>query len=88
MPLAVSVVCSYFKRSKESVLYIDTVDLSVTSSHQDLLELLYFCQGRIKRFVGPRHFSSLGPFGDSTGIVETTVYSRLSGLMEGEGMHG
>jgi hypothetical protein len=37
-------------------------------------------------FVGPRHFSSLGPFGDSKSIVATAVYSRLSGLMEG--MHG
>jgi hypothetical protein len=47
-----------------------------------------FHQGRIKGFVGPRHFSSLGRFGDSTNIVGTTAYSRLSGLMEGEGMHG
>jgi hypothetical protein len=44
-------------------------------------------QGRIKGFVGPTHFSSLGPFGDSTSIVGTTVYSRLSGLMEGEEMY-
>jgi hypothetical protein len=42
-------------------------------------------QGRIKGFVGPRHFSSLGCFGDSRSIFGTTVYSRLSGLMEGEG---
>jgi hypothetical protein len=41
-------------------------------------------QGPIKGFVGPRHFSSLGPFGDSKTIVGTTVYSLLSGLMEGE----
>jgi hypothetical protein len=45
-------------------------------------------QGRIMRFVGLRHFSSLGPFGDSKSIVGTTVYSRLSGLIEGERMHG
>jgi hypothetical protein len=44
-------------------------------------------QGRIKGFIFPRHFSSLGPFGDSRSIVGTTEYSRLSGLMEGEGMH-
>jgi hypothetical protein len=44
--------------------------------------------GRIKGFVGPRHFSSLGPFGDSTSIVGNRAYSRLSGSMEGEGMHG
>jgi hypothetical protein len=44
-------------------------------------------QARIKGFVGPWNFSSLGPFGDSRSIVGTTVYSRLSGLMEGEGMH-
>jgi hypothetical protein len=43
-------------------------------------------QGRIKGFVETRHFSSLGPFGDSKSIVLTTVYSRLSELMEG--MHG
>jgi hypothetical protein len=41
-------------------------------------------QGQIKGFVGPWHFSSLGPFGDSKSIDGTTVYSRLSGLMEGE----
>jgi hypothetical protein len=46
-----------------------------------------FHQGRIKGFIGPRHFSSLGPFGDSKSIVGTTVYSQLSGLMKGEGMH-
>jgi hypothetical protein len=40
------------------------------------------CQGRIKRFVGPRHISLLGPFEDSKSIG-ATVYSRLSGLMEG-----
>jgi hypothetical protein len=39
-------------------------------------------QGRVKGFVGPRHFSSLGPFGDSRSTVGT-VYPRLSGLMEG-----
>jgi hypothetical protein len=44
-------------------------------------------QGQIKVFVGPSHFSSLGPFGDSTSIAATTVYSRLFGLMKGEGMH-
>jgi hypothetical protein len=44
-------------------------------------------QGRIKGFVGPRHFSSLGPFGDSKTIVGTTLYSRLSGLMKGKRMH-
>jgi hypothetical protein len=38
--------------------------------------------------VGPRHFSLLGPFGDLKSIVGTTVYSRLSELMEGEGIHG
>jgi hypothetical protein len=48
---------------------------------------LHGSQGRIKGFVGHRHFSSLGRFGDSRSIVGTTVYSRLSGLMEGEGMH-
>jgi hypothetical protein len=42
-------------------------------------------QGRIKGFVGPRHFSSLSPLGDSKSIVGTTVYCRLSGLMEGGG---
>jgi hypothetical protein len=41
-------------------------------------------QGRIKGFVC---ISSLGPFGDLRSIVGTKVYSRLSGLMEGEGMH-
>jgi hypothetical protein len=46
-----------------------------------------FFQGRIKAFVGPRHFLPLGLFGDSRSIVGNTVYSRLSGLMEGEGMH-
>jgi hypothetical protein len=45
-------------------------------------------QGRIKVFVGPRHFSSLGPFGDSKNIVGNTVYSRLYELMEEEGTHG
>jgi hypothetical protein len=45
-------------------------------------------KGRIKGFVGPRHFSSLRPFGDSKSVVGTTVYSRLSGLIEGERMHG
>jgi hypothetical protein len=35
--------------------------------------------------VGPRHFSSLGPFGDSKSIVLTRVYCRLSGIMEGGG---
>jgi hypothetical protein len=45
-------------------------------------------QGRIKSFLGPMHFSSLGPLGDSKRIVATKVYSRLSGLMEAEGMHG
>jgi hypothetical protein len=50
-------------------------------------DLLPIAQGRIKGFVGPRHFSSLDPFGDSKSIVLTTAYSRLSGLM-GRGMHG
>jgi hypothetical protein len=45
-------------------------------------------QGRIKGFVGPTHFSSLGPLGESKSIVGTTVYCRLSGLMEGEVMYG
>jgi hypothetical protein len=45
-------------------------------------------QGWIKGFVGHTHFTSVGPFGDSTSIVETTEYSQLSGLMEGDGMHG
>jgi hypothetical protein len=45
-------------------------------------------QDRIKGFVGPRHFLSLGPFGDSKSIVGAKVYSRLSGLIEGEEMHG
>jgi hypothetical protein len=45
-------------------------------------------QGRIKGFLGSRHFSSLGPLGDSKIIVGTTVYCRLSGLMEGKGTHG
>jgi hypothetical protein len=45
------------------------------------------CQGRIKGFVGHRHFSSEGPFGNWKSIVATTVYSQLSGLMEGQGMH-
>jgi hypothetical protein len=44
-------------------------------------------QGRIKGFVGPRHFLSLGPFGDSKSIVGTTVYSRLSEPMGGEELH-
>jgi hypothetical protein len=43
-------------------------------------------QGRIKGFVGPRHFSSLGPLGYSRSIAGTTVYSGLSGLIEG--IHG
>jgi hypothetical protein len=38
--------------------------------------------------VGLRHFSSLDPFGESKSVVGTIVYSRLSGLMEGEGMRG
>jgi hypothetical protein len=42
-------------------------------------------QGRIKSFVSPRHFSSLGRLGNSKSIVVTTVYCRLSGLMEGGG---
>jgi len=42
-------------------------------------------QGRIKGFVGPGHYLSLGPFGDSKSIG-TTAYSRLSVLMEE--MHG
>jgi hypothetical protein len=29
----------------------------------------------MKGIVGPRHFSLLGPFGDSKSIVETAVYS-------------
>jgi hypothetical protein len=45
-------------------------------------------QGRIKVLLGPRHFSLLSRFGDSKSIVGTIVYSQLSGLMEGEGMHG
>jgi hypothetical protein len=45
-------------------------------------------ENRIKEFVGPRHFSLLGPFGDSKFIVGTSVYSRLSGLVEGVGLHG
>jgi hypothetical protein len=49
--------------------------------------LISFWQGGIKGFVGPRHFSSLGPFGDLKSIVGTTVYSRLSGLTVGEGMY-
>jgi hypothetical protein len=44
-------------------------------------------QGRIKGFVGPRHFPLLGSFGDSKSIAGTAVYSRLSGLMEGERMY-
>jgi hypothetical protein len=44
-------------------------------------------QGQIKVFVGPSHFSSLGPFGDLTSIAATTVYTGLFGLMKGEGMH-
>jgi hypothetical protein len=39
----------------------------------------------MKGFVGPWHFSSLGPLGDSKSIVGTTVYCRLYGLMEGGG---
>jgi hypothetical protein len=35
-------------------------------------------QGRIKGFLGPRYFSSLGPLGDSKIIVGT-----IPGLMEG-----
>jgi hypothetical protein len=42
-------------------------------------------QGRIKGFVGPRHFSWLDPFGDSESNVGTTVYFRLSGLRDGVG---
>jgi hypothetical protein len=42
-------------------------------------------QGRIKGFVGPRHFSSEGPFENWKSIAATTLYSRLSGLMEGGG---
>jgi hypothetical protein len=42
--------------------------------------------GRIKGFVGHRHFSSLGTSGYLTSSVGTSVYSRLSGLMEAEGM--
>jgi hypothetical protein len=30
-------------------------------------------QGRIKEIVGPRHFSSVGPFGDSKIIVGSTL---------------
>jgi hypothetical protein len=45
-------------------------------------------QGQVKEFVGPRHVSSPGPFGGSKSTVGTTVYSRLSGLMKGYGMHG
>jgi hypothetical protein len=52
-----------------------------------VLEDICSTQGRIKGFVGPRHFSSLGPFGDTRNIFETTVYSLLSGLMEEVGMH-
>jgi hypothetical protein len=48
----------------------------------------YYDQGRIKGFVGPRHFSSLGTFGDSKSIAENRVQCRLSRLMEGDGMHG
>jgi hypothetical protein len=44
-------------------------------------------QDRITGFAGPRHFSSLGPFEASKIIVGTTVYSRLSGIMEERGMH-
>jgi hypothetical protein len=46
------------------------------------------CRTSFKGFVGPRHFLLLGPFGDLKSIVGTTMYSQLSGLMEGEGMHG
>jgi hypothetical protein len=42
----------------------------------------------IKGFVGHRHFTFLGPFGDSTSIVGTTKYSQLSGLMEGDRIYG
>jgi hypothetical protein len=45
-------------------------------------------QGRIKEFVGPRHFSSLGSFEDSKSTVGTIVYSRLYVLMKGDGMNG
>jgi hypothetical protein len=45
-------------------------------------------QGRVKGFLGIRHFSSLGPLGDSKSIVGTKVYSRLSRIMEAEWMHG
>jgi hypothetical protein len=36
-------------------------------------------------FVGPWHLLSLGTFGDSKSIVGSTVYSALSGLIEGRG---
>jgi hypothetical protein len=63
------------------------VRIAFQSEHFLDVEIEMIVPGRFKGFVGPRHFSSLGPFGDSTSIVGTTVYSRLSRLMEGGGMH-
>jgi hypothetical protein len=54
--------------------------------HVSLPSTKWCCaQGRTEEFVGPRPFSSIGPFGDSKCTVGNTVYSGLSGLMEGVG---
>jgi hypothetical protein len=69
-----------------------TIIIRGTKITRPISVLDYWCtQGWIKGFVGPRYFSSLsslGHFGDSKSTVGTTVYSRLSGVMEGEGMRG
>jgi hypothetical protein len=56
-----------------------------TSGRTQKIHVPCMRQGQIKEFLGPRHFLSLGPFGDSKSIFGTTVYSQLSGLMEGGG---
>jgi hypothetical protein len=84
----------FYPRRRKSAWRYNSVSytIEISGSHGGLLRhcgmLSLRSQGRIKGFVGPRYFSLLGPFGDSTSIVGTTLYSRLSGLMEGEGMHG
>jgi hypothetical protein len=68
--------------SSFGVFYLLVVCLTTVLVHQRI-----YLQGQINGFIGPRHFSSLGPFGYLRSIVGTTVYSRLSKLMEAEGMH-
>jgi hypothetical protein len=77
----------YYIRNKIPYYYIGRILASQQELYLKQMNTKARDQVRIKAFIGPMHFSSLGPFGDSRSIVGTTVYSRLSGPMEGKGMH-